>query len=97
MGIAIALIVMMAITAVLSMVSVTQVGDHLEELTQSYIPAYGDLARANIRSVERALALRRMIIERSVRLPAAISSRPSKVCLMPKAWRSSVKLNLHAH
>jgi class 3 adenylate cyclase len=64
MGIAIALIVLMAVTAVLSMVSVMQVGERLEELTQSYIPAYGDLARANIRSVERGLALRRMVIEK---------------------------------
>jgi len=64
MGIAVALVVLMAITAVLSMVSVMQVGERLEELTQSYIPAYGDLARANIRSVERALALRRMVIEK---------------------------------
>jgi adenylate cyclase len=64
MGIAVALIVLMAVTAVLSMVSVMQVGQRLEELTHSYIPAYGDLARANIRSVERGLALRRMVIEK---------------------------------
>ena len=64
MGIAVVLIVLMAVTAVLSMVSVMQVGERLEELTQSYIPAYGDLARANIRSVERGLALRRMVIEK---------------------------------
>jgi class 3 adenylate cyclase len=64
MGIAVTLIALMAITAILSMVSVMQVGERLEELTQSYIPAYGDLARANIRSVERALALRRMVIEK---------------------------------
>src|SRR3979411_3103592 len=64
MGIAIALIVLMAITAILSMMSVMQVGERLEELTQSYIPAYGNLARANIRSVERALALRRRVIEK---------------------------------
>jgi class 3 adenylate cyclase len=64
MGIAVALIVLMAVTAVLSMVSVLQVGERLEELTHSYIPAYGDLARANIRSVERGLALRRMVIEK---------------------------------
>ncbi len=62
MGIAVVLIVLMAVTAVLSMVSVMQVGERLEELTHSYIPAYGDLARANIRSVERGLALRRMVI-----------------------------------
>jgi class 3 adenylate cyclase len=65
MGIAVALIILMAITAVLSMVSVTQVSDRLEELTHSYIPAYGDLARADVRSVERALALRRMVIEKT--------------------------------
>ncbi len=35
MGIAVTLIVLMAVTAVLSMVSVMQVGEHLEELTQS--------------------------------------------------------------
>ena len=64
MSIAVALIVLMAVTAVLSMVSVMQVGERLEELTRSYIPAYGDLARANIRSVERGLALRRMVIEK---------------------------------
>src|SRR5450755_311107 len=69
MGIAVALIVLMAITAVLTMVLVTQVGTRIEELTSSYIPAYGDLARANIRSLERALSLRRLIIEK-IRSPA---------------------------
>ena len=34
----------------------------LDELTNKYIPAYGDLARVDIRSLERALTLRRMII-----------------------------------
>jgi class 3 adenylate cyclase len=72
MGIAVALIVLMAVTATLSMVTVMQVSDHLEELTQSYVPAYGNLARANIRSVERALALRRMIIEK-IRPPSGDS------------------------
>jgi class 3 adenylate cyclase len=65
MGIAIVLIVLMAVTAVLSMASVIQVGDRLDELTRSYIPAYGDLARANIRSLERALNLRRIVIEKT--------------------------------
>ncbi len=64
MGIAVVLIVLMAVTAVLSMASVIQVGNQLGELTRSYIPAYGDLARANIRSVERALDLRRIVIEK---------------------------------
>ena len=64
MGIAIVLIVLMTVTAILSMVRVMEVGKRLHELTDSYIPAYGDLARANIRSLERALALRRMVIEK---------------------------------
>jgi class 3 adenylate cyclase len=64
MGIAVTLIVLMAITAVLTMVLVMQVGTRIEELTHSYIPAYGNLARANIRSLERALSIRRIIIEK---------------------------------
>ncbi len=65
MGIAVMLIVLMAVTAVLSMMSVMQVAERLEELTHSYIPAYGIWRRqANIRSVERGLALRRMVIEK---------------------------------
>jgi class 3 adenylate cyclase len=39
-----------------------QVGHLLDELTNRYIPAYGNLARANVRSLERALALRQMAI-----------------------------------
>ena len=46
MGIAVTLIVLMAITAVLTMVLVMQVGGRIEDLTYRYIPAYGDLARA---------------------------------------------------
>jgi adenylate cyclase len=64
MGIAVTLIVVMAITAVLTMVLVMQVGTRIEELTYRYIPAYGDLARANIRSLERGLLVRRIIIEK---------------------------------
>jgi class 3 adenylate cyclase len=64
MGIAVALIALMAITAVLTMVLVMQVGARIEELTYSYMPAYGNLARANIRSLERSLSIRRIIIEK---------------------------------
>ena len=62
MGIAIGLIVLMAVTAFLSLASAIRVGKQQDELTQSYIPAYGNLARANLRSVERALELRRVVI-----------------------------------
>jgi adenylate cyclase len=34
----------------------------LDELTNKYVPAYGDLARAHVRSLEGALALRQMVI-----------------------------------
>lgn len=61
-GIALGLIVLMLITSILSMVMSSRVGHLLDELTVRYIPAYGHLARANIRSLERALALRRMMI-----------------------------------
>src|SRR5205809_1503247 len=64
MGIAVVLIVLMAVTALLSMASAIQVGNQLDELAQTYVPAYGHLARANIRSVERALELRRIVIEK---------------------------------
>jgi adenylate cyclase len=64
MGIAIALIVLMAVTAVMTVVLVMQVGTRIEQLTYSYMPAYGHLARANIRSLERALSIRRIIIEK---------------------------------
>jgi class 3 adenylate cyclase len=64
MGIAVTLIVVMAVTAVLTMVLVMQVGARIEELTYRYIPVYGDLARANIRSLERGLLVRRIIIEK---------------------------------
>jgi class 3 adenylate cyclase len=59
-GIAMGLVVLMVATSVLSMVMASKVGHLLDELNNKYIPAYGHLARANIRSLERSLALRRM-------------------------------------
>lgn len=61
-GIAIGLIILMIITSVLSMLMASTVRHLLDELNTKYIPAYGDLARANVRSLERSLALRQMII-----------------------------------
>ncbi|MGY8638022.1 adenylate/guanylate cyclase domain-containing protein [Bradyrhizobium sp. 14AA] len=63
-GIALGLIVLMLVTSILSMVMSSQVGVLLDELTNRYIPAYGDLARVNIRSLERTVALRRMVMMR---------------------------------
>jgi class 3 adenylate cyclase len=61
-GIAVGLIILMVIASVLSMVMASTVRHLLDELNAKYVPAYGDLARANVRSLERSLALRQMII-----------------------------------
>src|SRR5215831_8215984 len=61
-SIALGLIILMVITSVLSIIMANKVDYLLNELTTKYIAAYGNLARTNIRSLEGALALRRMII-----------------------------------
>jgi class 3 adenylate cyclase len=61
-GIAIGMIILAVITSAMSMALASKVGHLLDELTNRYIPAYGDLARVDIRSLERALTLRRLII-----------------------------------
>jgi class 3 adenylate cyclase len=64
MGIAVTLIALMVVTAVWTVVLVMQVGTRIQEFAYSYVPAYGDLARANIRSLEQGITIRRIIIER---------------------------------
>ena len=64
MGIAVTLIALMVVTAVWTVALVMQVGTRIEEFAYSYVPAYGDLARANIRSLERALTIRRIVIDK---------------------------------
>ncbi|KWV51442.1 adenylate cyclase [Bradyrhizobium macuxiense] len=61
-GIAAGLIVLAVVTSLLSMVMAGQVGHLLGELTNRYIPAYAHLARVNVRSLERSLAMRRMMM-----------------------------------
>ena len=61
-GIALGLVVLMIGTSILSMIMANRVGHLVDELTHKYVPAYGDLARTNVRSLERALALRQMVI-----------------------------------
>src|SRR5438105_296527 len=61
-AIAVGLIILMVATSVLSMVMVGRVGHLLDELTARYIPGNAHLMRANILSLERALAVRRMVI-----------------------------------
>jgi class 3 adenylate cyclase len=61
-GITAGLIVLAVITSALSMIMAARVGHLLDELTNRYVPAYGSLARVNVRSLERAVAVREMII-----------------------------------
>ena len=64
LGIAIGLIVLMAITSALSTAMTRKIAHQLDELSTKYVESYGHLARMNIRSLEQALALRRMVIAR---------------------------------
>ena len=68
-GIAAGLIVLAVITSALSMIMAARVGHLLDELTNRYVPAYGGLARANVRSLERELAVRQMIIAKMAKPP----------------------------
>jgi adenylate cyclase len=61
-AIAAGLIVLMVATSILSMVMVGRVVNLLDEMTARYVPANAHLTRINILSLERALALRRMVI-----------------------------------
>jgi len=64
LGIAIGLIFLMAITSALSTVMTRKIAHQLDEFSSKYVEAYGHLARMNIRSLEQALALRRIVIGR---------------------------------
>jgi adenylate cyclase len=61
-SIAVGLVFLMMATSLLSMVMVGRVGHLLDELTERYIPTNASLTRISILSLERALALRRMVI-----------------------------------
>jgi len=62
LGIALGLIFLMAITSALSTAMTRKIAHQLDELSGKYVEAYGHLARMNVRSLEQALALRRMVI-----------------------------------
>ena len=77
-AIAVGLIILMVATSVLSMVMVGRVGHLLDELTARYIPANAHLTRINILSLERALALRRMVIAKMQEPPDEIEYKARK-------------------
>src|SRR5215813_12172814 len=61
-SIAAGLIVLAVITSALSIVLASRIAHLLDELTNRYIPAYDNMARVNVQSLERGIALRRMVI-----------------------------------
>jgi len=61
-AIAIGLLVLMALVALLTTRLARDVGTQLDLVVGDYIPAYAAAARANVRSVEQGLYLRRLII-----------------------------------
>lgn len=61
-AIAVGLIILMVAISILSMVMVGRVGHLLDELTDRYTPVNAHLTRLSVSSLERALALRRMVI-----------------------------------
>lgn len=77
-AIAVGLIILMVATSILSMVMVGRVGHLLDELTTRYTPANAHLTRINILSLERALALRRMVIAKMQEPPDEIGYRTRK-------------------
>jgi adenylate cyclase len=77
-AIAVGLIVLMMATSVLSMVMVGRVGHLLDELSARYSPANVHLARINTLSLERALALRRMVIAKMQEPPDDLGYKARK-------------------
>lgn len=73
LGIAIGLILLMAITSALSAVMTRRIAHQLDEFSSKYVEAYGHLARMDIRSLEQALAAHRLMIA-SMQLPPNESS-----------------------
>jgi hypothetical protein len=63
-SIAVGLVVLMVITSALSMVMAGRVSHQLDELSTKYVEAYAHLSRMNVRSLEGALAVRRMAMAR---------------------------------
>ncbi|NOJ42603.1 adenylate/guanylate cyclase domain-containing protein [Bradyrhizobium australiense] len=61
LGIAIGLIFLMVIISALSTVMTRRIAHQLDELTTKYFEAYGHLARMNVRSLEQAVVVRRMV------------------------------------
>jgi class 3 adenylate cyclase len=71
LGAAVVLIALMALASSMSFYMSDEVGSRIERLSSAYIPAYGQLAHANVLSLQQALALRRLLL-------AARADRPDQ-------------------
>ena len=96
LGIAIGLIFLMAITSALSTVMTRKIAHQLDELTTKYVEAYGHLARMNVRSLEQAVALRRMVIARMQSPPDMAVFADQQTIYEAKGRRSTRKRKPHA-
>ena len=63
-GVVVVLLVLMALAAAISMWQAENVASLFETVTDNYMPAYASLANANVRSLEEALLIRRVVIAR---------------------------------
>src|SRR6266705_982945 len=61
-AIAAGLLALMAVVALLTLTLARDVGTQLDRVITNYLPGYGALATANVRSVEQGLYLRRLVI-----------------------------------
>jgi class 3 adenylate cyclase len=65
-GVVLVLVVLVSAVAWINARSAREVESLIENIHSGYVPAYGALARANLRSVEEGLYVRRLIISRLV-------------------------------
>ncbi|UFW91025.1 HAMP domain-containing protein [Bradyrhizobium barranii] len=74
-AISVGLIILMLATSVLSIVMIRRVGHLLDELSARYAPINGHLTRINTLSLERGLAVRRMVIAKMQEPPDVLGYR----------------------
>jgi hypothetical protein len=74
-GVVVVLLLLMALAAAISMWQAQNVASLFESVTDSYMPAYASLTRANVRSLEEALLIRRVVIARQNGSSASAADR----------------------
>ncbi|HTZ35137.1 MAG TPA: adenylate/guanylate cyclase domain-containing protein, partial [Stellaceae bacterium] len=93
-SIAVGLLILMGAAALLSLRMTKTVDDQLTILDNNYYPAYIDLARANVRSVEESAYLRRLVIAYGTtpRDPADIAELKTQISAAGKATDGDLAL-----